>query len=101
MGYWLAFCIFRFERYRLHPDNFDATIAFILGLLSGGVWLFSTPGYLRKLGLSRIWMTALVAPYVVSVTALWNGWNVIGWAALIVGVLAQFGLGFIQPKTDP
>ena len=35
MGYWLAYCIYRLERYRLHPDNFDATIALVFGLLSG------------------------------------------------------------------
>ena len=62
MAYWFAYSIYRLERFRVQADKFDGTLALILGVFSGATWLISTPVYLKKLGLSPIWMTALVVP---------------------------------------
>jgi hypothetical protein len=101
MAYWFAYCIYRLDRIRLHPNEIDLALAITMGLLSGGAWLAFTPARLRELCLSRLWMFPLVVPFAASMFALWNGWSVTGWVSLVIAVLAQWILVFLAPRGGP
>jgi hypothetical protein len=96
MAYWFAYCIYRLDRIRLHPNSMDATLAAIMGLLAGGAWLATTPARLRQLRLSKAWSVALAAPFALSIFALWYGRNPAGWLLLVFAVLAQWLLVFLS-----
>jgi hypothetical protein len=100
MAYWFAYCIYVLHQNRLHPNSMDETFAVVMGLFAGGAWLAYTPARLTELNLSRVWIVALVAPYALSIFALWNGWNIMGWVMLLAGVLAQWLLVFLSPATN-
>jgi hypothetical protein len=97
MAYWFAYCVYRLDRIRLHPNSIDLTLAVIMGLLAGGAWLITTPTRLQELNLNRAWIVALVAPFALSILALWYGWDIVFWSMLAAGVLAQWGLVFLSP----
>lgn len=100
MAYWFAYCIYRLDRIRLHPNSIDATLAIVMGLLAGGAWLATTPGRLHQLKLHQGWIIALVSPFMLSIFALWNSWNVAGWLMLAVALLGQWLLVFFSPDTE-
>lgn len=100
MAYWFAYCIYRVDRASLHPNSIDLALAAVLGLLSGGAWLATTPARLRELNLHKVWMVALVVPFVLSILALWHRSNIVGWPMLIVGALAQWILVFLSTPAD-
>jgi len=100
MAYWFSYCIYRLDRIRLHPNSIDLTLAVVMGLLSGSAWLATTPGRLNALQLSKFWLAALVAPFAVSIYALWIGLGITGWLTLVVGVLAQWLLVFLTPDAN-
>ena len=101
MAYWFAYCINVLDENRLHPNSIDAALAIVMGLLSGGAWLATTPARLRELKLNQAWIAALVAPFVLSIFALWNRWNILVWSMLVVGVLAQSLLVFLETCAAP
>jgi hypothetical protein len=98
MAYWLGYCLYRLDRIRLHPNEIDAALAIIMGLFSGIAWLATTPARLKELGLSLFWMVLLAAPFGVSIFALWERRNLIGWILLAGAVLAQWLLVFLPPR---
>ncbi|MGA7343389.1 MAG: hypothetical protein WBE72_12515 [Terracidiphilus sp.] len=98
MAYWFAYCTYRVDRNRLHPNEIDLAGAITLGLLSGAAWLVTTPTRLRELSLSKLWMFPLVIPFAASIFALWRGWSVIGWVLLVIAAMAQWVLVFLAPR---
>lgn len=101
MAYWFAYCIYRLDRIRFHPNSIDLTLAIVMGLLSGGAWLLTTPARLRELNLNKAWIIVLAAPFALSILALWDRWEIVGWSMLAAGVLAQWCLVFLSPGADP
>ena len=99
MAYWFAYCIYRLDRIRLHPNSIDATLAIVMGLFAGCAWMATTPGRLHQLGLRKAWIVPLVGCFALSIFALWNGWNVTGWCMLVAALLTQWLLVFLAP--DP
>ena len=71
-----------------------------MGLLSGGAWLLTTPARLKELNLNKAWIVALVAPFALSILALWDRWDIVGWSMLAAGVLAQWSLVFLSPDAN-
>jgi hypothetical protein len=100
MAYWFAYCVYRLDRIRLHPNSIDLTLAVVMGVLAGGAWLATTPARLQELKLNKAWIAALVAPFALSILALWYWWDIVGWSMLIVGVLAQWSLVFLSPDAN-
>lgn len=101
MAYWFAYCIYRLDRIRFHPNSIDLTLAIVMGLLSGGAWLLTTPARLKELNLNKAWIIVLAAPFALSILALWDRWEIVGWSMLAAGVLAQWCLVFLSPGADP
>jgi hypothetical protein len=97
MAYWLAYCVYRVDRVRLHPNWIDLTLAVVMGLLAGGAWLVTTPARLEELNLNKAWIVALCAPFALSILALWYRCDVVVWSMLAAGVLAQWCLVFLSP----
>jgi lysylphosphatidylglycerol synthetase-like protein (DUF2156 family) len=100
MAYWFAYCIYRLDRIRLHPNSIDATLAIVMGLLAGGAWLVTTPGRLHQLRLHKAWIIVMVSPFALSIFALWNQWNIAGWLMLVAALLAQWLLVFLSLGPD-
>jgi hypothetical protein len=98
MAYWFAYCIYRLERLRHHPNSIDCALAIIMGSLAGIAWLWTTPPRLKELRLNRLWMLLLVLPFLIAIVALWSNRQVIGWTFLILGVAAQGVLVFMLPR---
>lgn len=99
MAYWFAFCIYRLDRIRLHPNSVDSALAIIMGLFAGCAWMATTPGRLHQLRLHKAWIIPLIGPFALSIFALWNGWNIAGWFILAAALLVQWLLVFLAP--DP
>lgn len=100
MAYWFAYCVYRVDRIRLHPNSIDLTLAVVMGLLTGCAWLVYTPARLTGLNLNKAWIVALVAPFALSTLALWYRWDIVGWSMLAAGVLAQWSLVFLSPDAN-
>ena len=100
MAYWLAYCIYRLDRIRLHPNSIDLILAVVMGLFAGGAWLVTTPARLKELNLNNAWIVVLIAPFALSILALWYRWDVVGWSMLIVAALAQWLLVFLSPAAS-
>lgn len=100
MAYWFAYCIYRLDRIRFHPNSIDLTLAIVMGLLSGGAWLLTTPARLKELNLNNAWILVLAAPFALSILALWDRWEIVGWSMLAAGVLAQWSLVFLLPDAN-
>ncbi len=100
MAFWFAYCIHVLDRIRLHPNPIDLALAVIMGLLAGVAWLVTTPAQLEQLNLNKVWIAALVAPFALSILALWYRWDIVGWSMLAAGVLAQWCLVFLVPDAD-
>jgi hypothetical protein len=97
MAYWFAYCFYRLDRIRLHPNSIDATLAIVMGLLAAGAWLATTPARLEELNLNKAWIVALAAPFASSLLAPWYRWDIVDWTMLAAGVLAQWSLVFLSP----
>jgi hypothetical protein len=100
MAYWFAYCIYRLDRVRLHPNSIDLTLAVVMGLLAGGAWLVTTPARLKELNLNKAWILVLSAPFAMSILALWYRWEIAGWSMLAAGALAQWSLVFLSPGAN-
>jgi hypothetical protein len=100
MAYWFAYCLLRLDHNGFRHFGMDSVLASIMGLVAGLAWLISTPVRLRELHLNRFWTVALVAPFALSVLAIWKGWNIVCWISLAFAVLAQWLLVFLLPHRD-
>jgi|HubBroStandDraft_1064217.scaffolds.fasta_scaffold11805_2 hypothetical protein len=100
MAYWFAYCVYRVDRVRLHSNSIDLALAVVMGLLAGGAWLVTTPSRLEQLNLSKAWIVALVAPFALSILALWYRCDGVGWSMLAAGVIVQWCLVFFSPGAN-
>jgi hypothetical protein len=69
-----------------------------MGRFAGCAWLVTTPARLKELTLNKAWTVALVAPFVLSILALWYRRDILGWLTLAIAVMAQWILVFLLPR---
>lgn len=99
MAFWFAFCLAQ-----LYQDGFRhfgglTGIDAMVGLVSCVAWLVTTLPRLGKLKLNQLWMAVLALPFAVAVFALWKAWSAAFWVALLIGVIAQFSVYFLGPRS--
>lgn len=99
MAFWFAFCLANLHQDGLSRIGMMTTIDAAVGLICCVAWLVSTPARLDGLKLSGLWTAVLAVPFAVAIFALWKGWSVIFWVALLIAVIAQFALYFLSPRS--